>query len=140
MPVATPTAAELLANPIVQDVIEQAWNDSQPADPVQRHEERGWFYIDTMTGQVTARRQAPGEHAAIDLSSPPLVPGSVIVGKFHTHPNPTVDGWESGPSTQDEIVDAQHGVPDLIRADDGMHLSGPDSRRGGLAGGPGFPP
>jgi len=31
-------------------------------------------------------------------------------------------------------------MPDLIRADDGNHVSGPDSRRGGLGGGAGFPP
>jgi hypothetical protein len=36
-------------------------------------------------------------------------------------------------------VDALHGVPDLIRADDGIHLSGPDSRRDGLTGDGGFP-
>jgi hypothetical protein len=32
------------------------------------------------------------------------------------------------------------GVPCLIRADDGDHTTGPASRRGGLAGGPGYPP
>jgi len=32
------------------------------------------------------------------------------------------------------------GVPCLIRADDGVCTTGRDSRRGGLGGGPGFPP
>ena len=39
-----------------------------------------------------------------------------------------------------QVIDERHGVLDLIRADDGIHLSGPESRRGGLTGGPGFPP
>ena len=40
----------------------------------------------------------------------------------------------------DRIVDARHGVPDLIRSDSGIHFSGPSVRRGGLADGPGYPP
>jgi hypothetical protein len=63
----------------------------------------------------------------------------VVVGKFHTHPNPTLEGWDPGPSIADQRVDALHGVPDLIRADDGVYHSGPDSRRGGLGGNAGFP-
>jgi len=123
----------------VQEAIEQAWNDSRPADPTQRHEEGGWIFIDTTTGEISVQRQAAGQQAAIDLDSPPIVLGSVVVGKFHRHPNPISEGWDPGPSRHDQIVDALHGVPDLIRADDGIHISGPDSRRGGLAGGPGFP-
>lgn len=135
-----PTAAELQANPIVLQAIEQAWIDSQPSDPLLRHEEGGWIFLDTVTGQISVRRQSSGGESEIDLGSPPTVPGSVVVGKFHTHPNRTSEGWEPGPSKHDEITDAMHGVPDLIRADDGIHVAGPDSRRGGLAGGPGFPP
>ncbi|PWU10185.1 MAG: hypothetical protein C5B50_25995 [Verrucomicrobia bacterium] len=63
----------------------------------------------------------------------------MVVGKFHTHPNPTAEGWEPGPSAADLYVDEMHGVPDLIRADNGIYASGPTSRRGGLAGGSGFP-
>src|ERR1043165_4091576 len=140
MPVAPPTSGELLQNPLVQEGIAKPWSDSQLADRAQRHEEGGWIFMDTTTGTISVQRQSPGQQAQLDLSSPPLVPGSVVVGKFHTHPNPTSEGWDPGPSAQDQIVDALHGVPDLIRADDGMHTSGPDSRRGGLAGGPGFPP
>ena len=134
-----PTATELLACPIVQGAIEQAWNDSLPTDSARRHEEGGWILVETATGEISVRRQAAGRQAAIDLDSPPTVEGCVVVGKFHTHPNPTSEGWEPGPSRHDEIVDDLHGVPDLIRADDGVHISGPRSRRGGLAGGPGFP-
>ena len=135
-----PTASELHANPIVQQAIQQAWIDSQASDPLLRHEEGGWIFINTTTGQISVQRQSSGGKSAIDLGSPPTVPGSVVVGKFHTHPNPTSEGWKPGPSKEDEITDVMHGVPDLIRADDEIHTSGPDSRRGGLAGGPGFPP
>lgn len=139
-PTRPPTAAELQSNPAVQQAVEQAWNDSQPTDAAHRHEEGGWIYQDTTTGEITTRRASSGQQAGIDLSNPPEVPGSVVVGKFHTHPNPTSEGWDPGPSGQDRNVDARHGVPDLIRADDGNHVSGPDSRRGGLGGGAGFPP
>ncbi|MBM3995443.1 MAG: hypothetical protein FJ303_15010 [Planctomycetes bacterium] len=140
MPLQAPTAAELLANTIVVQAIEQAWIDSQPADPLLRHDEGGWIFMDTATGQISVQRQSPGVAAAIDLGSPPVLSGSVVVAKFHTHPDPTSEGWLPGPSEDDEIVGALHDVPDLIRADGGFHVSGPDNRRGGLAGGPGYPP
>jgi hypothetical protein len=134
-----PTAEELLKHPIVQQALDQAWADSLPGNPQQRHEEGGWVYMDVQTGSLFIRRAPAGGRAQLDLRSPPLVPGSVVVGKFHTHPNPSAEGWETGPSPSDILVDAQHGVPDLIRADDGMHLSGPSSRRGGLQGPAGYP-
>jgi len=67
------------------------------------------------------------------------VSGHIVVGVFHTHPNPSGEGWEPGPSEADCYADERDGVPDLIRADNGIHVSGPESRRGGLGGGPGFP-
>jgi hypothetical protein len=139
-PTDPPTAAELLNDPVVLQALNQAWADSESGDPVRRHEEGGWIYLDTASGALSARRATPGEQNAIDLSKPPVVVGSVIVGKFHTHPNPTADGWDPGPSAGDQRVDARHGVPDLIRSDAGVFVSGPASRRGGLAGGPGYPP
>jgi len=140
-PTRSPTAAELLADPLVQAALDHAWLDSQPgAPPDIRHEEGGWIYMDVATGQLTTRRAGRGILDEIDLSSPPVVFVSVVVGKFHTHPNPRAEGWHTGPSPSDLLMDAAHGVPDLIRAEDGVHVSGPDSRRGGLGGGPGFPP
>ena len=140
-PTRAPTAAELLADPVVQTALDQAWIDSQPQEPVGvRHEEGGWVYLDLAKGQLSVLRAARGIGDAIDLSNPPAVGGSVVVGKFHTHPNPAAEGWYTGPSPADLIVDARHGVPDLIRAEDRTHACGPASRRGGLAGGPGYPP
>lgn len=134
-----PTATELLKAPIVMQALAQAWIDSQANDPAQRHEEGGWIYMDLSTGDLTVQRAVRGQSASIDLTTPPLDPGRIVVGKFHTHPNPTAEGWNPGPSPIDRQVDDLHGVPDLIQADDGIHLSGPTTRRGGLTGGPGYP-
>lgn len=136
----TPTAAELQNDPIVQAALQQAWTDSQPADPTNRHEEGGWIYVNPTTGQVTTIRAPAGARARLGLGSPPEVPGSVLVGTFHTHPNPTSEGWDPGPSSTDDHSAAHTGVPWLIQADDGVHSTGPASRRGGLGGGPVYPP
>ena len=135
-----PTTAELSADLVVRAAMEQAWIDSQPSDPVQRHEEGGWIYMDTATGQITTRRAPAGTLARLSLANPSLVPGAVVVGTFHTHPNPTAEGWDPSPSPTDRASAAYSGVPWLIRADNGIHSTGPDNRRGGLAGGPGYPP
>jgi hypothetical protein len=120
--------------------MEQAWIDSLPNDPINRHEEGGWIYMDATTGQITTRRAAAGTTARLNLGNPPVVLGSQVVGTFHTHPNPTSQHWNPGPSRTDIASAAFTGVPWLIRADDGYHYTGPTGRRGGFAGGPGFPP
>lgn len=134
-----PTAAELEANPVVQAALAAAWADSLADDPANRHEEGGWIYQNPMTGDVAVGRAARGEQESISLTQPPEWRGFVVVGKFHTHPNPTSEGWNPGTSSQDVRVDEIHGVPDLIRADDGVYYSGPERRRGGLSGNPGYP-
>lgn len=134
-----PSADQLRQHPVVQAALEAAWVDSIPDDPLRRHEEGGWVYLDPDTGEVTVVRAPAGRTASIDLNNPPELPGRFLVGKFHTHPNPTAEGWDPGPSAGDVRVDAIHGVPDLIRADDGVHHSGPARRRGGLVGNPGYP-
>jgi hypothetical protein len=135
-----PTAAELLTHPRVRQVLEEAWVDSLAEDPIHRHEEGGWIYLSIPFGEILFRRAPSGIQSEIHLDSPPIIPDTVIVGVFHTHPNPTAEGWDSGPSEADRRADERDGVPDLIRADNGIHFSGPESRRGGLEGGPGFPP
>lgn len=134
-----PSATELLSHAIVLQALEQAWVDSLPGDPDRRHEEGGWIYMDTQAAQLTVTRATAGGQALIDLNNPPIVAGSVVVAKFHTHPNLAAEGWEPGPSEADLITDAFHGVPDLIRADHGIHFSGPERRQGGLVGNPGYP-
>ena len=136
---AAPTADDLKANPIVLAALDLAWLDSMTRDPALRHEEGGWIYMDVSNGTITVRRAYTGGLNYIDLSVPAIVLMSVIVGKFHTHPNPTDDGWNPAPSHADMVLDWQDGVPNLIKSDRGIFVSGPPSRRGGLAGPPGFP-
>jgi hypothetical protein len=134
-----PTITELLNEVVVQKALEVAWNDSIPGDSLLRHEEGGWVYMDTTSGTITVLRAHAGSRTTLDLSTPPVVQGSVVVATFHTHPNPSAEGWEPGPSTDDTQSAWYLGVPCLIRADDGVHTTGPTSRRGGLTGGPGYP-
>src|SRR5262249_2063053 len=104
-----------------------------------RHEEGGWAFANVTTGEISVRRSVAGTRALLDLNTPPVVPGSVVVATFHTHPNPSAEGWEPGPSPSDTNSAWLLGVPCLIRADNGIHVTGPNVRRGGLAGNPGFP-
>jgi len=138
-PTQAPTVAELLACQEIQAAMRQAWADSLPGDPANRHEEGGWIYMDTTSRQIAVLRASPGRQSTLDLRNPPLVAGSVVVATFHTHPNPTAEGWAGGPSGFDELSADALGVPCLIRADNGDHTAGPESRRGGLTGNPGFP-
>ena len=135
-----PTITELLANNLVLQALEAAWLSSLPGDPSARHEEGGWILMDTATGILTSHRAPAGGLSILDLTNPPLVAGSVVVATFHTHPNPIAEGWDPGPSPADTQSAFLLGVPCLIRAEDGIHATGPTARRGGIAGGPGYPP
>jgi len=139
MALEAPPAEELAQHPVVRAALDAAWTDSLPDDPIRRHEEGGWIYLDPTTGTISVTRARSGRRSAIGLSNPPEVAGCFVVGKFHTHPNPTTEGWDPGPSAGDRMVDELHGVPDLIRANDGTHFSGPERRRGGLTGNLGYP-
>jgi hypothetical protein len=134
-----PTVAELAIHPLVEEALEQAWKDSVPADPRRRHEEGGWIYCDIATGAISIQRAPAGRRAFLNLCSPTWKTGFVVVATFHTYPNPIAEGWKPGPSSADEQSAELLGVPCLIRAEDGVHTTGPASRRGGLAGNPGFP-
>jgi hypothetical protein len=133
------SAAELLRNAVVIAALEEAWRDSLVGDPTGRHEEGGWIYMDISTAAIVTRRAPAGTRSRLTLSDPPLLPNHVIVGTFHTHPNPASEGWSTGPSDQDVRAAEYTGVPWLIRAEDGNHYAGPDRRRGDLDGGPGYP-
>src|SRR5260370_35796767 len=126
-----PTVSEMLADRDVLQWLEQAWNDSLPNGPATRHEEGGWIYLELTTGRLIARRHAGGSQADLDLTNPPLLAGCVIVATFHTHPNPSADGWDPAPSPDDTDSANRLGVPCLSRADDGTHTTGPACRRAG---------
>jgi hypothetical protein len=134
-----PSASELAQMPEVMQALEQAWIDSEPGNRSKRHEEGGWIYWDQSTNAIMILRAARGMKSRIDLETPPVFKHKMVIAKFHTHPNPSSEGWDTGPSQSDMIYDEEDGVPDLIRADDGLHFSGPDRRRGGLNGNPGYP-
>ncbi|MEQ9667841.1 eCIS core domain-containing protein [Coleofasciculus sp. G2-EDA-02] len=133
-----PTANELLANGNVQSALGAAWTDSQVNDPTNRHEEGGWIYLNLVTGEISTRRAPAGAQARLDLGNPPQVDESIVVGDFHTHPNPTSQGWQPRPSTQDHAHGAWAGVPGLVRSDIGDFTFGPNQRLH-LAGNRGFP-
>src|SRR5438046_3059489 len=96
-----PTAADLLKEPMVQQALEDAWKDSLHADPTQRHEEGGWVFVDQTNGKVLIRRAPAGAQTTLDLAVPPVVAGAVVIATFHTHPNPSAEGWDPGPSPAD---------------------------------------
>ena len=81
-PTHAPSAAELLADAVVRAALDRAWSDSLPADPTARHEEGGWIYLDLTTGRLSTQRCLAVGTAGIDLSKPPTVYGSIVVGKF----------------------------------------------------------
>jgi hypothetical protein len=134
-----PTAAELQANPVVLAAFAAAWADSFPDDPALRHEEGGYIYVNSTTGEVMVRRALPGTRRALNLTSPPAVPGCVLVATYHTHPNPTAVGWDPEPSTEDRREADASGVPWFVVSDMGVFVAGPDRRVGGLSGPPGYP-
>jgi hypothetical protein len=125
--------------------MDEAWKDSHPEDRKLSHEEGGWVYVDLKTLAVTTRRATPIGKETIDLGDPPVVPGSVVVASFHTHPVPSAERYV-GPSQNDVTLARRRGVPNLIRNDQGDDSTsypgyesddkppyyGPDSRNYGL--------
>ncbi|HBL61889.1 MAG TPA: hypothetical protein DDZ80_26805, partial [Cyanobacteria bacterium UBA8803] len=135
----------LIADPTVQAALTTAWTNSNPAVPgpgTTQHEEGGWIYLNLITGNISVTPQTSGGQAAINLSNPPIVADSIVVGMFHTHPN-LGPGWAPGPSPADQRLDAQDGVPDIVVGSPSppattYYQSGP-SRRLHLAGNQGLP-
>src|SRR5437763_10784404 len=68
-----PTAAELLSQPVVQSALAQAWIDFQADDPVQRHEEGGWIYMDSNAGTLAVRRASGDSQDELEVGNPPLL-------------------------------------------------------------------
>lgn len=142
-----PTHNQLIGRTVVRNALAAAWTASNPAvnPPVTtQHEEGGWVYLNLITNALTVRRQAAGATAAINLALPPIVADSIVVAKFHTHPN-LGPGWTAGPSPGDATVDAAHGVPDIVVGSNDvdpatfdLFASGPN-RRLHLAGNQGLP-
>ncbi len=146
-PTKAPTGAELKNNPAVQGALKNAYNASNPGDVKNAHEEGGWIYMNRTTGNIYALpKQPPGPkgtlskgYLEIDLNHPKLIPGSVVVGTYHTHPAVPGRTAPPGPSVPDDLNEAQkQGVPGLVIDPSGIHDYGPTRRRN-LDNGLGFP-
>ncbi len=142
-----PAFGTLTADPTVAAALAAAWAASTVGvnPPVAgQHEEGGWVYLNLITNVLSVQRAAHGAGAAINLAAPPVQADSVVVSKFHTHPN-LGPAWLATPSPQDVTVDAAHGVPDIVVGTTGINpavfttfASGPN-RRLHLAGNQGLP-
>ena len=91
----------------IRDAIERAWNDSAGDDPLNRHEEGGYI-VRNGDGSLGVERWPKGAGAFIEPSpraADGTYNGKVVLGEFHTHPNPQVDEngktWLEGPSPGD---------------------------------------
>ncbi len=136
-----PTGYELSTKPNVKSEIESSWRASDVNDSRKRHEEGGWIYMNPANKDIVTRRGTSGTQISIDLSYPPILPEYYVVGDFHTHPNPTSEGCEPGPSPDDISGQARIGVPGIIRSDQGanqLHIYGP-LMRNGFIGSRGYP-
>src|SRR4051794_37663231 len=98
VPTQPPTAAELLVSSEVMQALTESWADSRANHPTNRHEEGGWIYLDLSNGAIVTTRAPAGTQSRLSLANPPALPNHVIVGTFHTHPNPASEGWETGPA------------------------------------------
>lgn len=138
-----PYISELLAVPLVQRALEEAWRDTRADDSAHGNpnaiEQGGWIYINLLGGQVTVRRAPAHSFNEIGLEPPDIVPGSVVVGTFHTHP---MDPF-TGPSDYDSLLAGQYGVPGIVLGRNGdVRIVGPEQREGDwgrAASQPGFP-
>jgi hypothetical protein len=134
-----PTASELQANPVVQAAFAAAWADSFPDDPARRHEEGGYIYMNPTTGKVVIRRALPGGLDYIDLSFPPDLLGAYVVATYHTHAIPPRGPITAEPSEDDRFHAVDSGVPWFVISHEGVFVTGPDRRVGGLTGPNGYP-
>ena len=96
--------------------------------------------MDLATNELFVQRAPKGKAAELIIGDPPLFGNSIVVGLFHTHPNPRSEGWDPGPGDADRFAHEMLGLPGLIRSEEGVHTVGPACRRGGVVGGPGYPP
>jgi len=96
-----PTATELAGNQVVLEALELAWSDSTSLDPINRHEEGGWIYLEVTTGRLIVRRAPAGKQASVNLSTPLPTAGAVIVGNSTPTqtPPPTAGSLDRVPQT-----------------------------------------
>ena len=130
-----PGAGQIQGDGAVSGAMEGAWTKSSPFpnDIESRHEEGGWIYVNVFSGTISVVATSGGK-ASIDLGGAPEVGDSVLVGYFHTHPNPSKEPdetgrkWKAEPSPADMALAGAFEVPAFIRADTGVIAYGPSQR------------
>jgi hypothetical protein len=153
-PTRFPYLEEIMRDPAVVAALDLAWRDTNAdiVPVISAAEQGGWIYMNLRTGRLTIIRKEnrlgpanrPGENQQgylnINLNSPQLIAGSVVVAIFHTHPSVPF----TGASDPDRALDTFHGVPGIIRGRDGQYdFTGPERRAGDFQSAaryPGFPP
>jgi hypothetical protein len=120
-----PTGEQLANSRVIQRALRRAWRDSGYGTP-QTHEEGGWIYQNPFTGRIATIRATSTGQAHIDLRNPPQMPSFNLIGNFHTHPNPTSEGWDPNPSGDDVRLEFRRNVPGVILSDQGFHRYGPN--------------
>jgi hypothetical protein len=133
-----PDIGQLVGNSAVQGALTKAWDDSfQPNGAVT--EQGGWIYWNPQSGEIQTRFAAAGDRSSLEaLDSPDAVPGFLVVGTFHTHPNTPSEGYKIEPSAGDKWFGLLRGVPGLVVTEYGVYGFGP-STRGDDTWTPGFP-
>jgi RHS repeat-associated protein len=158
-----PTGEELKADPGVRSALigamfdswagiairlqncDDAWGAFNPCVVHQPGtEEGGWIYASPNARKLLKfereSRPSKKKDAGIDLRDPRILHDFFVVGDFHTHPKGP-EGWKQQPSGPDERSQEYCGVPGIILSANLQYYAyGPERRRGGWAGGPGYPP
>jgi len=125
------TGFECTRNKVIFAAIEEAWADSNYASlPVIRHEHGGWIYQANKKGDDTIKvLSAPtGKYRTIDLRNPPQMVGFSVIANYHTHPNPSFEGFRARESDADLGLQIKYNVPGLLRSEEGMSWYGPIRR------------
>jgi len=138
VPPPMPDVGQLAGNAAVQDAIARAWAASfLPNGAV--IEQGGWVYWNPKSGDIQTRLATGGDQSSLEaLGNPELIPGWIVVGTFHTHPNPLSAGFKIEPSSSDRWFGFLRGVPGLVATEYGLYSFGPPTRPGDKWQ-PGFP-
>jgi len=106
-PAGPPTAAEILADPNVQEGMRQAWEDSDDGGP-NDHEEGGYI-VRNPDGSLEVVRVPTGDEDSLSFDIHPsgTIGDQEIVGSFHTHPN-TGTTYDDEPSQEDMDASTNH--------------------------------
>jgi hypothetical protein len=109
-----------LTDPSIIAELRRAWRESQPDDPVNRHEEGGYILLNPDLSYGVERWSRGGQFliTPLPLDSTNCYNGSVVASTFHTHPNPPLDEdgreWEQAPSESDRRWHARRKLQGIV--------------------------